>query len=1529
MPTPSTGTIIGPRPNSNSPLSPLSPTPSVELSSPETIQFALPSDIEAERSDSDDNKQKDKPNVGEKWNEAEQGLEGGYASDSPSGPRTKNPRRMLPPLLMLNHKRSSSSSLVQRPTSVSSSTSPLSSHSRFHSQSSMAALARDSFIDLEDTYEEGGMVDSPNAMYPTPPKRNVGGLFRHKQAGSLRSIASASSLLPTFADPTTNETGYQALAPPSPGLNVPFGVGGAVHTSSSPGTSHTWKMFSRDKDKDKSVKKKDLPWRSSSDDVRTGGANIPSTSSSPTRPSASSLKPPKLKYHKKGKSKSHTHPLDYPSSSSSTPILPSAEPLPLPIPLPLPPTTNNLDPVERQELIKKHRKLAKVLGEEPRVVGHLEFMGGSAFIPGKGAGLSVYSTSTPSNSASHHGTSASMSVSPSGSNSLGTFLHLHRKQKDKDDWESGWEDENRWINKAKGGKGKPQVPFWNVNENGIPETTHLQHSKDEFISVIDGAYQQMIHHNSANPTVSMARRHSTPVTSEFLFNVDPVGDVKRDDRKRNRNQNQNKGGNKARNKRSKDRGDLQHYSSTTRSNPTPSDPILVSPTSPVPSAPTMRSSKVSILESPISGVFPFPSPAQGRESDEASISGDDKILSLHTPLISPSSSTPPILPPLTTSPPRLRIDAALFQNPDPFVTYSSKRTDKHSPSLVVGPEGGVKINTDQEKQKNSALPGCDKTEERKLNPQNQRQARKEDALQVPVLQSIRTQTSKSHTHPHPLVIPLSSKSQSSSRPSTPHTLVKLRDHDHDPVVASGSPATAGSGPASSILSAASASVETLKLNPRTNDKNWDKTRRTPVGPSTFSTPTIISEDRGGQKEKDRKYQHRRTHVRTRSESPESFMDMDDDEIESGSKINIRGNEGDHREKRSQGMPIKARLSSKADFSSVILRSPLSQSPLATMSLSAPALEDSKTKATLDVPSGTSTLSQLMHRTPSLASLTTSIDDLYAYSQDEDSLSLSEQEKRKKMDKIAKLNRFLGDPVPIELVLGDSYVFKDGDLPPLAMTEGVGLVSGSKKPLWMRRRRSSSSAALPGYEGRKDFAESERRKDDLDSKERIKHVRRGAKMEQMFGTRPPPDLYQVHVRGTNRSTSVPNPREHLPGSSVLPASPKSQRQNQSKGNMNSSAYKNKSRHSGLGYSALGHDDNGSAPTGPVVGGIDYAYVNAHPQAFESSLSLGRAQSKSKGKTYTPLPLLFTPPDQVTLGFDVSPSQRPSTGDSDKPLLAFGQDIPIGGRLEDQDDTIDHNHLDPDSRSVKSSVYMYYRQSLISLGDIVEKDDKASLAELHQYLQLPHSSSRTGLGYGYDFGYEDREYDSEDSYDEDEDEENDYKDKSPENKYQNDTLATPTQLTPSGSRSPNTPRSANTEPSHSPSLTRRRSLPSRASTLSLVSTLSGTSALSSLSALSNATTAGSARGLTNIPGYYNAPRTEAEGRAAVFKARRLRAAKLTNFFGVKYRDLFGEVLETIEAGMREDVRAGRMGIGELEELMMRMKKLKTRTRRNEFN
>ena len=78
-------------------------------------------------------------------------------------------------------------------------------------------------------------------------------------------------------------------------------------------------------------------------------------------------------------------------------------------------------------------------------------------------------------------------------------------------------------------------------------------------------------------------------------------------------------------------------------------------------------------------------------------------------------------------------------------------------------------------------------------------------------------------------------------------------------------------------------------------------------------------------------------------------------------------------------------------------------------------------------------------------------------------------------------------------------------------------------------------------------------------------------------------------------------------------------------------------------------------------------------------------------------------------------------------------------------------------------------------------------------------------------------------------------------------------------------------------RRRSLPARTSVLSLVSTLMLTS-----------------------------PKPEVSD----FQLRRRRAAKLTHFFGVDYRDLIKDVLESIEKGVDDEQRNGTLNPAQAE-------------------
>lgn len=109
----------------------------------------------------------------------------------------------------------------------------------------------------------------------------------------------------------------------------------------------------------------------------------------------------------------------------------------------------------------------------------------------------------------------------------------------------------------------------------------------------------------------------------------------------------------------------------------------------------------------------------------------------------------------------------------------------------------------------------------------------------------------------------------------------------------------------------------------------------------------------------------------------------------------------------------------------------------------------------------------------------------------------EADRKRKRDKLAKLHRFLGSRVPVELVLGLS----DGDTslpaPALRAPDGglskLGTVSEDDEPrrAWLTRRRSSSAAILPS---RSD--DLERIKEDLNDEEKAINVRRAHKMEKV-------------------------------------------------------------------------------------------------------------------------------------------------------------------------------------------------------------------------------------------------------------------------------------------------------------------------------------------------------------------------------------------------------------------------------------------------
>ncbi|KAF8204333.1 hypothetical protein K438DRAFT_1819644 [Mycena galopus ATCC 62051] len=174
------------------------------------------------------------------------------------------------------------------------------------------------------------------------------------------------------------------------------------------------------------------------------------------------------------------------------------------------------------------------------------------------------------------------------------------------------------------------------------------------------------------------------------------------------------------------------------------------------------------------------------------------------------------------------------------------------------------------------------------------------------------------------------------------------------------------------------------------------------------------------------------------------------------------------------------------------------------------------------------------------------------------------------------------------------------------------------------------------------------------------------------------------------------------------------------------------------------------------------------------------------------------------------------------------------------------------SAGSFVYTHYQHSLNSLHDILDRNDKESLAELHQYL--------------------------------------------------NDTDAD------AGIIQPHSPLEF--APTRAAALTkveRRRSLPARTSMASLASLTSISTTTGDIGTASSPDAFSSSFSSEFNPG---------------FQQRRRRAAKLTQFFGVDYRDLIEDVLESIESGLDAERSRGTLNPQEAEDLLQKLRTLKTR-------
>lgn len=155
-------------------------------------------------------------------------------------------------------------------------------------------------------------------------------------------------------------------------------------------------------------------------------------------------------------------------------------------------------------------------------------------------------------------------------------------------------------------------------------------------------------------------------------------------------------------------------------------------------------------------------------------------------------------------------------------------------------------------------------------------------------------------------------------------------------------------------------------------------------------------------------------------------------------------------------------------------------------------------------------------------------------------------------------------------------------------------------------------------------------------------------------------------------------------------------------------------------------------------------------------------------------------------------------------------------------------------VQSSVYMNYQHSIASLTDIIDRDDRASLAELHRFLH-------------------------------------------------GDLVDSPIE------EQPLLESHRNSSSSYSFKSERRLSLPTRTSMSSSIT--------------------------IEIP--MPSPKESSD-----FQLRRRRAAKLTHFFGVDYRELIHDILESIEKGVEEERKRGTLRPEEVESLLHKLHNLRTR-------
>ena len=167
----------------------------------------------------------------------------------------------------------------------------------------------------------------------------------------------------------------------------------------------------------------------------------------------------------------------------------------------------------------------------------------------------------------------------------------------------------------------------------------------------------------------------------------------------------------------------------------------------------------------------------------------------------------------------------------------------------------------------------------------------------------------------------------------------------------------------------------------------------------------------------------------------------------------------------------------------------------------PFLSDPDTRSSIDVGSAEESTSQ---RRRSITSFTDFSDDeassrknvaiqsAQSFFENMTEEEQAEEERRRKRDKLAKLHRFLGSRVPMDLVLGVTHT-QSAALPPLENVPTAQAEERDERRPWMRRRRSSSAVAWPSSWS----DDIDRLKEDLDIREKAVNVRRAVKMEKVL------------------------------------------------------------------------------------------------------------------------------------------------------------------------------------------------------------------------------------------------------------------------------------------------------------------------------------------------------------------------------------------------------------------------------------------------